>query len=129
MNIDCLGKCLRSVGIGKKSSEILKELYQIEGAVEQILSMLQSKILSSSSRHRDFGALLQNIVSDIKEVKKSLMDIGIQFEIVLQPLMVVDHSLYHGISFQLFLKNRSKHSTENILAQGGSYEHLITTFR
>ncbi|KAB7505006.1 eIF-2-alpha kinase GCN2 [Armadillidium nasatum] len=129
VNIDCLGKCLRSVGIGKKSTEILKELYQIEGAVEQILSMLQSKILSSSSRHRDFGALLQNIVSDIKEVKKSLTDIGIQFEIVLQPLMVVDHSLYHGISFQLFLKNRSKHSTENILAQGGSYEHLITTFR
>ncbi|XP_071529690.1 eIF-2-alpha kinase GCN2 isoform X2 [Panulirus ornatus] len=109
-------------GVTRSSAESLKGFLNMNGPLEDVRMHLQNKM---SSRCKDFSAIRQ-ILADLQDMKEASVIIGIKFDIWLCPLMVADAHLYCGFMCQFLMDvPRKKTIVQDLLAQGGSYEHLI----
>ncbi|XP_045610005.1 eIF-2-alpha kinase GCN2 isoform X2 [Procambarus clarkii] len=128
MNIELFIDYLYDLEVEKSSAESLKGFLYIEGPLEEIISSLQSKGLSS--RRKILASTVKQVLADLLEINEASHIIGVKFDIRLQPLMVADANLYSGFMCQFLMDvPRKGRIIRDLLAQGGSYEHLILQHR
>ncbi|KAK7084017.1 Eukaryotic translation initiation factor 2 alpha kinase 4 [Halocaridina rubra] len=132
---DNISEYFRKLGVTRNSAENLKGFLLVEGTIEEVTKSLQNKGLTT--RNRNLSAAAKQVLSELEEITEAALTLGVQYEIILKPLMVADTHLYCGFICQ-FLMNARKESTDTrkkdlivqeLLAQGGSYEHLIQQHR
>ncbi|XP_042236927.1 eIF-2-alpha kinase GCN2-like [Homarus americanus] len=128
MNVETFVDYFCGLGASKSSAESLKGFLYMEGPLEDVVMSLQSKGLSS--RRRNLVATVKQVLSDLMEIKDTSLLMGIKFDIKLRPLMVADPHLYCGFMCQFLMEvHRKMKVTQDLLAQGGSYEQLILQHR
>ncbi|XP_063859482.1 eIF-2-alpha kinase GCN2-like isoform X2 [Scylla paramamosain] len=128
MMLDTLIEYMCALGVSKSSTETLKGFLYMDGPLEDVVTNLQNKGLSS--RRRTMAGTLRSVLAHLMEIRETSVIMGVKFEIRLRPLMVADASLYCGVMWQFLMDvNRKRKVTQDLLAQGGSYEHLIHQHR
>lgn len=128
MVLDTLIDFLFTLGVSKSSTETLKGFLYMDGPLEDVVNTLQNKGLSS--RRKGIMGSLKMVLADLTEIKETSVTMGVKFEIRLRPLMIADASVYCGVMWQFLMDvNRKRKVTQDLLAQGGSYEHLIHQHR
>ncbi|XP_076064689.1 eukaryotic translation initiation factor 2 alpha kinase Gcn2 [Oratosquilla oratoria] len=127
--LDQMGEYLLAVGVNKASVEALKGFLVMEGPLEEMLTTLQSRGLTSRRRN-NFTNTVKAILTELTEIVQSAIILGIKYDIIVRPLLITDTQLYSGFTCQFLQEvQRKRNKTYDILAQGGSYDHLITQYR
>ncbi|XP_063592060.1 eIF-2-alpha kinase GCN2-like isoform X2 [Penaeus indicus] len=127
ITLENMWEIFREMGLARSSVESLRGFLFPDGPIEDVMASLIAKGLTS---RRKSALNVKQVLAELNEVVVTSNVFGVKFEISLCPLMVVDASLYCKFMCQFLLNVRKKHmQTQELLAQGGSYEKLILNHR
>ncbi|XP_069986045.1 eIF-2-alpha kinase GCN2 isoform X2 [Penaeus vannamei] len=127
ITLENMWEIFREMGLARSSIESLKGFLLLDGPIDEVVAFLSGKGLTS--RRKNMPNVKQ-VLTELNEIVVTSEVFGVKFEISLCPLMVVDASLYCKFMCQFLLNVRKKRmQTQELLAQGGSYEKLILNHR
>ncbi|XP_076633537.1 eukaryotic translation initiation factor 2 alpha kinase Gcn2 isoform X1 [Colletes latitarsis] len=118
---------LISLCLTDQAMETLFNLFETESSVAKIQSVLKT----ITRRKGDAAALAKEGLKEIEIVMKNIETLGVKWPVVVVPLLVHNINQHSGTIYQITceVKRRRKKCGEEVIAAGGRYDKMLSSFR
>lgn len=118
---------LDNLQLSQRSISRLSQFVELEEGIEKIKSSLHS-IMQKKSKA---SSLAKSSLKDLENIITLSQSLGLKLQILICPGLVHNITLFSGMLFQCVckLKSPKRKDTINILAVGGRYDNLISSFK
>ncbi|XP_012285402.1 eIF-2-alpha kinase GCN2 [Orussus abietinus] len=118
---------LISLCLTDQAMEALFNLFDTESSIEKIASVLRT----ITRRKGDAAALARDALREMEVVIANAEALGVKWPMTVVPLLVHNIQQHSGVIFQITceLKRRRRRGGQEVMAAGGRYDKMLTSFR
>ncbi|XP_053995290.1 eIF-2-alpha kinase GCN2 isoform X3 [Hylaeus anthracinus] len=118
---------LISLCLTDQAMETLFNLFETESSIAKIQSVLKT----ITKRKGDAAVLAKEGLKEIEIVMENIETLGVKWPVVVVPLLVHNINQHSGTIYQITceVKRRRRKCGEEVIAAGGRYDKMISSFR